>query len=364
VVSVTGANRPYAACLTKLVELTVAPRRHMLAPGALVGGNQISRRVELLLRKERSISSRVSRMGMLVPLSVVLVAVMQFAQVSPVVAVLARPQVAAARPDEPQGGASLREQAGRAEYALTTAGESASAGSGIADETHQSVGAKQEVGGAGRVQAAGREALGANAGEGPAVTVLPSAVNAASGQGAQTRTQIAAPAEDAGSASLLQRVAEITSDGEKAQVLVEFIEARSSVAKLPEGFFETFGSLNSSGEQRRVMSALLSKRLSRNVLVSALGAVAEIRSDGEKAVVLMQAAKVCTNDAAVISAYLNAVRAMDSSFEKERSLMALLQRDDLSRANLLQTLELAKNDITSKLSRQNVVASLEARLAQ
>jgi hypothetical protein len=87
VVSLTGERRSYAACLTKLVELTTWPQRLALAPGAVMTRKQLSRRIEMLLDRKRNATPRLSKLGFLATLGVLIVAVAHCAQVSPVIAV-------------------------------------------------------------------------------------------------------------------------------------------------------------------------------------------------------------------------------------------------------------------------------------
>lgn len=87
VLSVTARPRPYARCLSKLVEFASRPRRPLPVPGAFLTGNQILRRVEMMLSRKTSVNPRPSRIGLLVGLSVVLAAVLQLAMVTPVIAV-------------------------------------------------------------------------------------------------------------------------------------------------------------------------------------------------------------------------------------------------------------------------------------
>lgn len=87
VISLTGEPRSYAACLTKLVELTTWPRHPALVSGAALTRNQISRRIEMVLDKKRDATLRLSKVGLLTTLGVLIVAVAYCAQVSPVIAV-------------------------------------------------------------------------------------------------------------------------------------------------------------------------------------------------------------------------------------------------------------------------------------
>jgi beta-lactamase regulating signal transducer with metallopeptidase domain len=91
VISLTGQPRSYAACLTRLVELTTWLRRLALAPGAVMTRRQISRRIEMLLDKKRNSTPRLSGIGVLTTLGVLAIAVVQCARMSPVIAFPERP---------------------------------------------------------------------------------------------------------------------------------------------------------------------------------------------------------------------------------------------------------------------------------
>jgi uncharacterized protein (TIGR03435 family) len=66
VVARTGSARPYAASLARLVELRQAARREMLASGLFGLGSKIGDRIEVLLRRGRTFSSRASGRDVLI----------------------------------------------------------------------------------------------------------------------------------------------------------------------------------------------------------------------------------------------------------------------------------------------------------
>jgi len=117
VVSLTGEPRPYAACLTKLVELTALPQRLDLAPGAVTVRKHLSRRVEMLLNKKREPSVRLCKLGLLISLGVLIAGALQFSRLIPLIA-LAEPRRSADQSE--QGKASV--VAGRLENQQGTAG--------------------------------------------------------------------------------------------------------------------------------------------------------------------------------------------------------------------------------------------------
>jgi beta-lactamase regulating signal transducer with metallopeptidase domain len=88
VVSVTGESKPYAACLIKLVEITGLRRSSVLAPGAVIRKNHISRRVEMLLDKKRNATLRISVAGLTMLIAALSLAVVAGVHVSPVIALV------------------------------------------------------------------------------------------------------------------------------------------------------------------------------------------------------------------------------------------------------------------------------------
>ncbi len=93
VVSMTGAARPYAACLTKLVELSVFSREPQLAHGAVARKRQISYRIESLLSRKRAASPRFSPAGVLASSGALTIVAFLAAHVAPIA--VAEPGVAA-----------------------------------------------------------------------------------------------------------------------------------------------------------------------------------------------------------------------------------------------------------------------------
>lgn len=93
VVSATGAARPYAACLTKLIEFGRLARAPQLAPGAAARKPQISRRIESLLSRRRASSPRYSLVGALAGVSALAAGLLFGMHAAPVA--VAEPAIAA-----------------------------------------------------------------------------------------------------------------------------------------------------------------------------------------------------------------------------------------------------------------------------
>ncbi len=91
VVSMTGAARPYAACLTKLVELSGFSRGPQLAHPAVARKPQISLRIESLLSRKHGGSTRFSAAGVLASSGGLAVVALLAAHVAPIA--IAQPDV-------------------------------------------------------------------------------------------------------------------------------------------------------------------------------------------------------------------------------------------------------------------------------
>jgi hypothetical protein len=81
----TGKPKPYAACLTRLVELTGRMDVPALAPGSWTTKKQISRRIEMSLNRSRNDTPRLSKASLFVSVLVLLFVGIQFARTSPLV---------------------------------------------------------------------------------------------------------------------------------------------------------------------------------------------------------------------------------------------------------------------------------------
>lgn len=86
VISRTGKARSYAFCLTRLASMTRSPIRPTVAPGALTGPKQLSRRIEMLLNKQRNVSLKISRPVLLVVMVILFAALLEFKKIGPVIA--------------------------------------------------------------------------------------------------------------------------------------------------------------------------------------------------------------------------------------------------------------------------------------
>lgn len=135
---------------------------------------------------------------------------------------------------------------------------------------------------------------------------------------------------------------QISSDGEKANLLSEMADPYIKNDTVRRAFFEAVESIASDGERAAVLSGLLAREdLSREVLIQTLRSAATIASDGEKAGVLLETAKQNPMDDAVLSEYLRTTATISSDGEKSTVLSALLKQEDLSNEILVKVLNTA-----------------------
>jgi hypothetical protein len=160
-------------------------------------------------------------------------------------------------------------------------------------------------------------------------------------------------------ATILRRAArqighEIHSDGEKAVLLIESADLFLGHQSIAPDLFEAIGSIQSDGEHRRVLSAMLKRNLNDENILRTLRSARAISSDGEKANLLVQFTDVFLNHASSLPAFFETTDSLNSDGEHARVLSALLKRQGLSRENLLRALRSAER-ISSDGEKANVL---------
>lgn len=136
----------------------------------------------------------------------------------------------------------------------------------------------------------------------------------------------------------------IDSDGEKAEFLENAAGVCTGDVAVLNAFFNAVSSLESPGEQRRVLIALLkSKGRDKGILNRILKAAANISSDGEKAELLERTASLYAIDNATLNSFLSVVSSINSSGERRCTLTAILRQNNLSNEIIIQTVRFARN---------------------
>jgi hypothetical protein len=127
---------------------------------------------------------------------------------------------------------------------------------------------------------------------------------------------------------LPQRVlGQITSNGEKANLLIKHADLYLNAGSAADAYFEAVGTLSSSGERRRVVSALMKRPdLSDENLLRVLRAVGGINSSGEKAGFLLEFSSRFVHNAAVAPSFYETVNSIGSGGERARVLSELVKR--------------------------------------
>lgn len=111
----------------------------------------------------------------------------------------------------------------------------------------------------------------------------------------------------------------ITSDYERAQLLMNTAGVYLPKGSLVPAYFEALGRIGSDYEHRRVLSVAIKRTdLSREALLAMAQSAAAIGSDYEKATFLIEAANRYQSDELLRAAFLSAMRSIGSDYERGR----------------------------------------------
>ena len=133
---------------------------------------------------------------------------------------------------------------------------------------------------------------------------------------------------DAARLALQQAAREISSDYEKAELLISMANTYLRDDRFREVYLEGANTIRSDYERGRTMKAVLKKdTLNKDNLLFALKSVAIISSDYEKAELLVKISHVFPLDQGLQEAYLDAARSIRSDYEKGRAIAGLLDTD-------------------------------------
>ena len=142
--------------------------------------------------------------------------------------------------------------------------------------------------------------------------------------------------------AIRQAAREISSDYEKANVLLKYGEVYMSNRSVHPDFAEAVATINSDYERGRVLSALLkNKDVSRDVLARVLKISEGISSEYEKAQLLIGVANAHFSDRAVWPAFFAAVATIRADYEHGRVLAAVVNKNRLDKESLALTLKSA-----------------------
>jgi hypothetical protein len=149
---------------------------------------------------------------------------------------------------------------------------------------------------------------------------------------------------------------EISSDGEKAELLIETADLYLGDKAIAQDFFEAVGSISSDGEHRRVLSSILKKSPDTEDILRALKSARAISSDGEKANLLIQHSVVFLDHPTSLPSLFDVINSISSDGEHARVLSSLLKRNTLGKENLMRVLRSAER-ISSDGEKANVLVS-------
>jgi hypothetical protein len=121
--------------------------------------------------------------------------------------------------------------------------------------------------------------------------------------------------------------AKLDSDGEKARLLAEGAGEIPADAVVRRAWFRAVDTINSDGEHRLALQALLKQNgRDREALVAIIRSAGKIASDGEKANILARVAGDCPDDDTVISSLIDAAQTLRSDGEYRRVIAPLVRR--------------------------------------
>jgi hypothetical protein len=149
---------------------------------------------------------------------------------------------------------------------------------------------------------------------------------------------------------------EISSDGEKAVLLIETADLYLGDKAIAPDYFEAVGSISSDGEHRRVLSAILKKSPDTENILRALKSARAISSDGEKANLLIQHSVVFLEHPTSLPSLFDVINSISSDGEHARVLSSLLKRNALGKENLMRVLRSTER-ISSDGEKANVLIS-------
>ncbi|HYO99660.1 MAG TPA: hypothetical protein VER76_05680 [Pyrinomonadaceae bacterium] len=126
---------------------------------------------------------------------------------------------------------------------------------------------------------------------------------------------------------LTQSARTISSDYEKATLLIQVLKNNLRDANVRAAFFETVGTISSDYERGRVLAVLFKRSdLTAETVLAALRSMRGMSSDFEKANVLIRASKTEAANETVRASIIEAAHALGSDHERGRVLTAVTKK--------------------------------------
>ena len=126
---------------------------------------------------------------------------------------------------------------------------------------------------------------------------------------------------------LLTTAAGISSAYDRATVLIAFVKAQGIDQTTSDAFFGAVNTLGSDYEKRRVLAELARTHPGRDILRGTFEAVGAMRSDYDRAEVLLIFVHAPGIDSTVRQAFVNAAQSIRSSYDQNRVLAALAKSE-------------------------------------
>ena len=162
-------------------------------------------------------------------------------------------------------------------------------------------------------------------------------------------------------AEMGEAVADISSDGDKAAVLVGMPARWRADDASRRAYFRAVNSISSDGDRRHVLTRVLEDSMDAPTLVALLEAAGDISSDGDKSAVLSAVARRYTLDGdAVRRAFFAAANSVSSDGDRRSVLQAALARRPLDVPVMLDLLSAAE-EISSDHDKSTVLLAVAGR---
>ncbi|MEW6734732.1 MAG: M56 family metallopeptidase [Acidobacteriota bacterium] len=345
VVTLTGECRSYATCLLRLVELTATSQAPILAAGATRSKRQITTRIETILNRPGQV--RLSKLTLAIAMTIMIMAIVQFTQAAKLIHFI--------EPRLQTVTASVREKIGT----VSNISAYVPVREDKIESTNPAVVATRER----SITTAERVALAIEY-EAPDTTKDQSEqlISATQTTAKEEREKPAYTSNRFSSETLIQMLAvaaDMSSDTEKGSFLIKAVEFCLDDTTVLAAFSQAANTISSDSEKGRVLTALLAHSTNnRNALSQTLNVARGIASDSVKGTVLAHAAGLCRDDA-MLTLFLKSAATITSDTELARVLLALLNREGLSKENLRQIEILANEKISSTSAQQRVLAQIE-----
>ncbi len=159
--------------------------------------------------------------------------------------------------------------------------------------------------------------------------------------------------------ALARAAAGIRSSSEKTGALISLIDRAPRLPEVDEAILEAFTTIRSSSERSRAIKILIDAGPRPEVLTRLAGLIRDISSSAERTTSLQRFSRLLPHDDPdLLAVYLDAVRELSSMAAKERTLLPLLRRPNLSPQTRNLVREFIENELPDGVLRRRFLSKL------